>query len=58
VHLCELNSDTSRSYVAKHQKIINNDKLANEARDAMLQEFMVAKDLHHPNVIRYLNFHE
>eukprot|EP00347_Sterkiella_histriomuscorum_P012449 403368528 len=56
VYTCHLNDDKRKCYVTKTKQIINNEILADQTLQDMKQEFDIAKDLKHPNIIKYLNF--
>ncbi len=43
-------------YVNKTRKIYNNRELADSVLKQMLGEFMIAKDLIHPNIVEYKYF--
>jgi len=44
------------NFVDKTRKIYNNPELADKAMKEMFSEFLIAKDLNHPNVIEYKYF--
>jgi hypothetical protein len=44
------------SFVDKTRKIYNNPDLAEKVLKVMFSEFLIAKDLFHPNVIEYKYF--
>ena len=44
------------NFVDKTRKIYNNPELADKAMREMFSEFLIAKDLNHPNVIEYRYF--
>jgi hypothetical protein len=43
-------------FVNKTRKIYNNKELAESVLKQMLGEFMIAKDLLHPNIVEYKYF--
>ena len=44
------------SYVDKTRKVHNNKDLAQQVLEDMYQEFCIAKDLNHPNIVEYQYF--
>lgn len=44
--------------MTKTKKIINNTKLAKEVRLELQNEFQIAKDLNHLNIVKYIQFVE
>ena len=44
------------SYVDKMRKVHNNKELADNVLNDMFQEFCIAKDLCHPNIVEYYYF--
>jgi serine/threonine protein kinase len=43
-------------YVTKTKKIVDNFEIANDTFKSMYKEFKIAKNLKHPNVVRYMDF--
>ncbi|TNV81100.1 hypothetical protein FGO68_gene8698 [Halteria grandinella] len=62
VYTCKLKEtslgpqDDEIVFVTKTKKIIDNPEIASQVQLQMFQEFMIAKDLQHPNIVKYLNF--
>ncbi len=44
------------TYVTKTKKIVDNFEIANQIFQSMFKEFKIAKNLKHPNVVRYIDF--
>lgn len=44
------------TYVTKTKKIVDNFEIANDTFKSMYKEFKIAKNLKHPNVVRYMDF--
>lgn len=44
------------NFVDKTKKIYNNPELADKVMKEMLSEFLIARDLCHPNVVEYKYF--
>jgi serine/threonine protein kinase len=43
-------------FVTKTKKIVDNDEIAKQVQKEMFAEFLIAKDLLHPNIVQYKNF--
>lgn len=43
-------------YVTKAKKIVDNLEIANDTFQSMYKEFKIAKNLKHPNIVRYFEF--
>ena len=48
--------DTGTTYVTKTKKIVDNFEIANQIFQSMFKEFKIAKNLRHPNIVRYIDF--
>lgn len=43
-------------YVTKTKKIVDNQAIALQVCQDMFSEFLIARDLDHPNIVKYINF--
>ena len=56
VYTCYIEQKRCQLLVTKTKKIINNDRLAEDTLRDMQNEFNIAQNLQHPNIIKYLYF--
>lgn len=51
-----MNGNSKEVFVTKTKKVLNNAELSNKCHIEMLNEFNIAKDLNHANIVSYKHF--
>lgn len=56
VYQIRLDKVRGKYFCEKTRKILNNPAIADKALEQMYGEFVIAKDLNHPNIVKYEYF--